>query len=258
MDVRPVEPGDRARIREIVEQSFQTSYSLSPREIEAVVEAVFSEGALGDRIDDPDRLVLVADGDKEGEPMVVGVAVVELGETGALRWLHVEPGARGGGAGTALFERARDEVAAEGGRLSARVLDQASEGGDFCEQFGFERTGDVAVDVGGERFHEQVYESSAEVDEAHTEEDEPNEPEVDVPETVDVDGGALPLDRDEEIPGTESPFFHVYADETREDRYGFFCSNCGSTDVSGDDLDRLECGDCGNAHRAEDWDGAYL
>jgi GNAT superfamily N-acetyltransferase/ribosomal protein S27AE len=251
MDVRPAEPEDTTRMEEVVRQSFQTSYALSPQQIDTLVEEELSGAVLMDRIDDPDDLVVVAEGDKEGERMLVGVAVAELDEEAVLRWLHVEPGARGGGAGSALFDHLESVTAEHGQRLVPHVLEQASEGGEFFRRFGYQHVDDVTVDVGGEQFHEQVYEVG-------TEDEEPNEPDVDVPETVDAEGDSLAVDRDDRIPGTEAPFFPVYADGAQEDRYGYFCSSCGSTDVSGDDLGRLTCGNCGNEHRADEWDAAYL
>lgn len=251
MDVRPAESGDHSRIEEIVRQSFQTSYALSPEQINAIAEAVFSGEALAERADDDDYRVFVADGDKEGEPMVVGVAIVEFGDEAVLRWLHVEPGARGRGTGTALFERAQEEAAEAGVPLTVHVLEAASEGGEFPERFGYNEADTVEVDVGGETFHAQVLREGGQKHEA-------NEPQVEVPDAVDEGGETRPVDRNEEVPGSEAPFFPVYSDEEREDRWGYFCSNCGSTDVSGDNLDRLECGNCGNTHRADEWDSAYL
>jgi ribosomal protein S27AE len=85
-----------------------------------------------------------------------------------------------------------------------------------------------------------------------------NEPTVAVPESVTVDGVDRPVDRDDSIPGREAPFFTLYVADDTEEAYGYFCSQCGSTDVSADGLDRLECGNCGNAHLADEWDDAYL
>ena len=87
----------------------------------------------------------------------------------------------------------------------------------------------------------------------------PNQPTVTVPEFVTVDGTDRPVDRDERVPGSEAPFFTMYStDDETEEPYGYFCSQCGSTNVSIDGLDRLECGDCGNTHLADEWDDAYL
>ena len=53
-------------------------------------------------------------------------------------------------------------------------------------------------------------------------------------------------------------FFSVYTADDHDEPYGYLCSQCASTDVTADGLDRLECGDCGNAYRVDEWDGSYL
>lgn len=248
MEVRTAIADDRTVIRDIARESFETSYSLSPLDIETIVERVFAEDRITDRIDDPDVLVLVAEDDEDG---VVGFADAELREEGVLRWLHVDPDARGRGAGTSLVERVR-AIFEDGDReFTARVLEEASEGKEFLERFGLHRSGSEHPDYADESLQELVYTAGGE-------EDDPNEPYVDVPAFLTPDGDELPVGRDDPIPGTESPFFAVFANDGREDRWGFFCSNCGSTEVSADGLDRLECSNCGNEHRAEEWDAAYL
>lgn len=249
MDVRPARTDDRTEIGEVARRSFETSYSLSPLEIDTIVERVFSEAALTDRLDDPDALVLVVE--DENDDGVVGFAEAELGEGAALRWLHVHPDARGQGIGTALVERVREEFDDRDLPFVARALEAASEGSGFLERFGLGEHGTASLSFDGESFREQVYTMDASEDEA-------NEPSVEVPETVTVGDEEVSLDRDERVPGTEAPFFPVFTDEEHEHRYGFFCSNCGSTDVSADGLDRLACNNCGNEHLADEWDGAYL
>lgn len=251
MNIRKAEADDRRTIADIAERSFQSSYSLSPEQITVIVEHDFPEEALADRIEDPDHLLVVAEDEVDGETRVAGFAAVDL-DSGTLDWLHVDPEARGGGVGTRLFERAREAVADGDGRLSARVLEEATEGGEFCTQFGFGERDTVEVEFGGERFFAHVFTEGESTDE------EPGEPVVDVPERVRVDGDELFVDREDEIPGVEAPFFPVYREDAHEERYGFLCSNCGSTDISADGLDRLECGECGNVHLADEWDDAYL
>lgn len=247
MDVRPADAGDRGIIREIARQSFQTSFSLSPGQIDAIVEDEFSDAALADRIDDQATRMLVA----EQDGSVIGFIEVELDDGGTIKWLHVDPGHRGESAGTALVDRIQSELAERDSALSALVLDAASEGGEFLERFGLRETDSVSVELGGERLHETVFA----VEGRPT---DPNEPAVDVPPVITLDANDYPLDRDDPIPGTDAPFFPMYSDEEQSDRYGFFCSNCGSTDVSVDGLERMECGRCGNTHLADDWDSAYL
>lgn len=251
MNVRPAEPEDWNRIRDLSEQSFQASYSLSPGQIETVLETAFSEEVLTARATDPDVLLLVAEDEVDDRTEIVGFADADLGD-GTLNWLHVDPTARGGGVGTRLFEQVREAVADEDQSLTVNVLEEASEGGEFFTKFGLTTRDTEELEFGSETLFAHVYAEGGGPDDA------PNTPNVDVPERVSVEDQTVYLDSDEEIPGTEAPFFRVFESDQRDDQYGFFCSNCGSTDVSADGLDGLECGNCGNTHLADEWDGAYL
>lgn len=249
MNVRSAEPPDRERITALARDSFRSSYSLSPQQIETIVEHEFDAETLDGRLDDPDATVLVAENESGDGDGVQGFIDVETGDGPTVRWLHVDPQARGEGIATALLERV-DELG-EGQPLTARVLDDAVEGGEFMERFGLESGGSEDVTVGGEEFSVAVF------TEGHGTENG-NEPTVPVPESVSVDGADRPVDHDEPVPGTDAPFFPTFVDADRSEPFGYFCSNCASTDVSADGLDRLECGECGNLHRADDWDDSYL
>lgn len=247
MDVRGATAADRSAIREIARESLRASYSLSPEQLDGLLDSVFADDALGDRVEAADTAILVATDD--GRP--VGFVEVALGEVATLRWLHVRSEERGRGIATSLVEAARRDFTSPDRSLEARVLEAASEGGGFLERFGLERADSEEVEIGGEQYHELVYTAGLVRHDA-------NEPLVEVPETVAVDGEDRPLALEEPIPGTTAPFFQLYSDGSREERYGYFCSSCASTAVVADGLDRLECGECGNHHLAEDWDDAYL
>ena len=248
MDLRPATSDDAARIGEISEASFQASYSLSPDQIETIVEAAFSEERLAERVDDPDALLVVA----EDDGAVIGFVDVELGEEAAVQWLHVDPNSRGLGAGTQLFERVRSEASDRDLPVIARVLAENEEGKGFPERFGLRRGGKAKLEVGSEVFFEEVYAESGRLETIA------GERSVEVPETTTVDGETRYVDESEKSPGTDGPFFGVYEDEASERHVGYFCSNCGSTDVGSDTLGRLECQSCGNKHLADQWDAAYL
>lgn len=250
MEIRPAEAADSERIRAIASDSFQSSYALSPQQIEAVLEAEFTASRVAERLDDDDHRLYIAEDSIEGQQAVSGFLHATDGGPWTIRWLHVDPEARGMGAGTALFEELLSETAAPE-EIRAWVFEEAVEGGEFCEQFGLNRTGNEWMEFGGERFAVGEFSAS---DETST----PNEPNVEVPSSVAVGGVERPLDRTEPVPGQEAPFFHIYTTAGTEETYGYFCSQCGSTDVSADGLDRLECGHCGNHHRADEWDDAYL
>ena len=248
MEVRPAESADRDRIEAIANDSFRTSYSLSPQQIEAILKTEFNDETLTERLEHSDSAVFVAENTVEGTETVLGFVDVTIGPEATIRWLHVDPEARGGGIATALIDRGRDEA---GTPITARVLDAAVEGGEFLNEFGLGQDGNDNVSIGGEEFGVTVFTEGGGTDTS-------DEPIVSVPESVTVDGAERSVDRDEAIPGRESPFFSIYSDAAEDDPYGYFCSQCGSTDVSADGLDRLECGDCGNVHLANEWDDAYL
>lgn len=249
MNVRPAESDDREPIRTIARDSFRTSYSLSPDQIETVVEEEFDDASLDDLIADEETTVFVADETVDGAEAVLGFVTVDVGEQATIRWLHVDPTARGGGVATALLERVRERF--EDTPIAASILDDAVEGGEFLEQFGLEQGDHDQILIGGEEFAVTLFTAGQSTETS-------NEPSVTVPESVTADGAERPVDRDESVPGSEAPFFTVYSDENEADAYGYFCSECGSTNVSTDGLDRLECGNCGNTHRADEWDDAYL
>ncbi|WP_324664652.1 GNAT family N-acetyltransferase [Haloarcula sediminis] len=247
MDIREATPADGDRIARIAESSFNSSFALSPEEIETIVEEAFSEAALSDRLSHSDGWFLAAETEFDGETVLSGF--LDGTAAGRIRWLHVDPEARGQGIATALIERLREE---HGDRpLAWEVLDDAVEGGGFCEQFGLTQQARDSLEIGGHEFGVTVY---AEGERA----EEPNEPAVPVPEAVRADDADRPLDREAPIPGREAPFFRTFVSGARESPYGYFCSQCGSTQVTADGLDRLECGDCGNAHLADEWDDSYL
>lgn len=70
------------------------------------------------------------------------------------------------------------------------------------------------------------------------------------------DGETLYLSREIER-GNKAPFRVVYADESRERRWGFCCGNCESLDTAVDPMGRIQCNECSNFHRAEEWDAAH-
>lgn len=249
MDIRPAEPADRSSIAAIARESFRSSYALSPGQIETIVDEEFAEGTLAGRLEDPDVSLLVAedaDADTDG---VQGFVDVVGGSERTIRWLHVDPQSRGSGVATALLERVGETD--PGTPLAARILEDAVEGGEFLEGFGLEPDGNDEMELGGEEFAVDRYAEGNGTEDG-------NEPTVPVPESVDAEGAERPLDRDEQVAGRDAPFFPTYAGEARTDAYGYFCSNCGGTDVSADGLDRLECGECGNLHLADEWDDSYL
>lgn len=248
MNIRTASADDQRGVRETVERSLEASYALSPQDIETILESQFAEEAFDERVDaDGERYVAELDDDPDDAVEPVGFAEVDA--DGALRWLHVHPNARGRGVGSGLCERVRSDLESTGTPFTARVLESAREGERFLERFGLGPTGTGTWDCDGQEFAEQIYTTEGSEGGA-------NEPTVTVPESAELDGESRPLDESEEIPGSAAPFYPVYED--RGERAGYFCSECGSTAVAMDGMDRLECSECGNVHRPDEWDAAYL
>ncbi len=67
----------------------------------------------------------------------------------------------------------------------------------------------------------------------------------------------LYVDTDEGKRGHKGPFFVVYGDEAQESRWGFFCTNCETTDNAVDAMGRVQCNVCSNRTKAEEWDAAH-
>ena len=247
----------------------ESSYALSPQQIETVLEAEFAADALAERLSGDDRRIYVAEAEIDDETEVNGFVDVATTDGTEIRWLHVDPEARGAGIGTALVEHVETELLEAGADLTAVVLEDAVEGRDFFEQFGFTEAGTEWVEFDGEELSATIL-STAEDTESET----PSEPSVEVPETAAVGDETYAVDRESPIPARDAPFFPLRAEgaeadesdgtdgeeseSSTPDAEGYFCSSCGSTNVTADGLERLECGDCGNRHRADEWDAAYL
>jgi len=273
MPVRQAESDDADRIGKIVESSMTASYRLSPQEIENVAGEKFGPGGVEEKIDADDVELVVAESDEDGA--LVGIAEGERDDDrGVVRWLFVDPERRGRGHGTDLFERTAEGLRERGAEtVRAVTLSANREGNEFFQRFGFEKIGKRDADIGGESVFEHVYAEggadaaesaeSADVGEVESEAGD-DEDAVDLPEdgrlTTD-DGEEVFVDQDDHRSGTDGPLFVVYADESNDERYGYYCGNCGSLDTAMDGMERLECLDCGNLDKpdgSEQYDDGYL
>lgn len=258
MEVRPATEQDSQRIREIVRQSFQTSYSLSPEEIDTITETEFGDEAVEDRIEDDDTRLFVA----EQDDVPVGFAETRLNEEGdgEVFWLHVEPGSRGQDVGTELFEHSTAQLRERTAEhVHALVLTQNEEGNQFFENWDFERGDSEEREIAGKEFRVDIFTNTPEEISEDSELQEEGD-EATVPEDgeITVDGETRYVDVDEEIPGEDGRFFVVYEDPEYDERYGFYCSNCGTFTSSVDGQGKVVCEECGNVHRPDEWDSSYL
>lgn len=277
VDLRPAEAGDEDRILEVARSSLTTSASLSPQQIESIVEEQFAADPLEMKRDASDTVLLVA----EVDDVVAGFVEGSLSEgRGEVRWLHVDPERRGQGVGTELMDATTDELRERGAKhVYAAALAANTEGGAFFERSGFEQTDEREVTIGDQELIEHIYVATdsdgeestddepagGEADgdepadgEESTDEEESTDTEETPPDTVSSDGDQLFVG-DEEMSGTEAPFYRTYSDDGRTDQFGYYCANCGSTDVAMDDMERIKCSECGNEHRPDEgYDASYL
>lgn len=71
------------------------------------------------------------------------------------------------------------------------------------------------------------------------------------------DGETLYVDRGDGKRGSKGPFFVAYTDEERTTRWGFLCGNCETIDNAADAMGRIQCNECSNRTKAEEWDAAH-
>jgi N-acetylglutamate synthase-like GNAT family acetyltransferase len=229
MEIRDVEPDDADAVRRAARRSFEASYALDPSTIEALLEGPFSEDRLAPRITDAGTTWLLAE--REGE--VAGFAELRVDEVEVV-WLHVHPDHRDSGVGTALLERLREGLPHGVDRLRASVLGANAEDETFAERHGFEHVDRAEREVADERLVEHVY---ADVGTASTADGHEGRP----PGTVTVDGAELTVDDDDRITGRDAPFFRVL---DGDERFGLYCSNCGTVVEAMDEFGRVEWGTC--------------
>lgn len=251
MKIRDPTESDSARIRDIAEQSFQASYAFSPLDIESIIEAEFEDEIIAARLDDDENILLVAE--RDGSLLGFAEARIMPDERGEIVWLHVDPTERGQGVGTDLIERIIAELrerVVEG--IQARILAQNQEGSEFIERFQFEPSDQTDRELGGQTLHAEIYST--------VEAEQTDKAEQTVPESgeIDVEGQTRFIDPRESISGDEGKFLFVYEEDNREDRFGLYCTNCGSFTESIDGDGKVICETCGNVHNPDEWDGSYL
>ena len=265
--VRAADPDEAGRIREIARSSMTTSYALSPDDIETILEEEFAEDALRERMDAAEVGPFVA----EVDGVLAGFVEVSSdgGDVATVRWLHVDPERRGAGAGTALFERAVSAIHDRDEEPRAVTLASNTSSGTFFERMEFERVEERTNDIGGRETVEYAYAEAGTEEPASSSERSPetgtaesterDEVAEELPDEVSTGAGETAYLGDELVKGSEGWFAATFADEDRSEEYGYYCVNCGSTDVSMDSMNRMRCENCGNTFKpGEDYDASYL
>ncbi len=57
--------------------------------------------------------------------------------------------------------------------------------------------------------------------------------------------------------GSKGGFMIAYVSPDRDQRYGWFCTNCSTVDNAMDAMGRIECNVCGNLRKPTEWDAAH-
>jgi hypothetical protein len=71
------------------------------------------------------------------------------------------------------------------------------------------------------------------------------------------DGATLYVDTAEGEIGSKAPFYAAYTSEAADTRWGWFCSNCETFDNAMDTMGRIQCNECGNFRKPDEWDDAH-
>ena len=242
IEIREAESGDADGIRNVALQSLRASYDhvLDDGEIDAAVENWYGGDALDAELAEEGMVYVVAVAGDE----VVGFSQNLVADgTGTVLWLHVDPDDREQNVGSTLLNHTQATLSERGvDRIAAEVLAANERGCEFYEANGFEKTGERETTIGEETYVENVYVHEGQVTY------EPRE----------FEDRTLYVNWAESARGSDAPFYAAYADESGEDHYGWFCSNCESFDTAMDSMERLECNDCGNQKKPVRWDSAYL
>ncbi|WP_136717864.1 GNAT family N-acetyltransferase [Halorientalis salina] len=241
MEVREATADDQAAIREIAKRSLEASYSLSPQAIESGIRQWFGPDEFAEKIEDDEILIFVVE--RNGEPVAFSENAL-LGEGEAdLLWLHVHPDYRGEGIGSELFETTRNRLEDYGvTHLRGRVLSINQAGNTFYKNVGFEKVGEGEVRIDDSPYTEALY----------------LEAEPEGLQALTADGETVYVDHDDVERGSLAPFHVVYADQDREEKYGYHCSKCDSLANAMDSMGRIECGQCGNSRKPTRWDASYM
>lgn len=262
MKVREATDSDVAGIRRVAEASLEATYAdqLGEDIVAKAAEEWYDPDRVRQRLADEDvRYIVVADGDdvvafsesefdaRQGADDARPETPADEEGVAAIQWLHVHPDHRDRGLGGRLLKRTETTLLESGAnRVEGRVLAANDEGNEFYQANGYARTGQRTLDIGGASYTEHLYVKL------------PSGETAALTEEFEVEDGTVFVAYDERERGSDAPFYATYRTEDREDRYGFYCANCGSLDTSMDSMGRVECNECGNHRKATRWDAAYL
>lgn len=247
--VRMATPDDGTSIRRIANRSFHESYGsvLDTDIIDRTVERWYGSGQLADRLGAVDTVFLLA---------TMGNEIAGFSESthepddhvGAIDWLHVDPFHRGMGFGETLLHETEVTLLERGAeRVAGRVLADNTAGNEFYSAHGYTQTGSRSIEIDDETYVENRYLADPE-----GEDDGP------LLEPVDAEAKTVYVSVEERERGTEGPFYVTYSTTDRENKYGYYCGNCGSIRTAMDSMGRITCDECANERKPSRWDSGYL
>jgi ribosomal protein S18 acetylase RimI-like enzyme len=240
MDIREATAEDGPAVRSIALRSMEASYSLSPSTIEGAIRQWYGVDSFTEKLEDDAVLLLIAELD--GDPVAFSESVL-VDDRGDIHWIHVAAMYRGEGIGQRLYEATCERLEAAGATtIRGLVLAMNSEGNQFWQDRGLQNVGEGTVEIDGTAFVENIYVDADSVE----------------IQPIVVDERELYIDRNDSERGSDGPFYTVYSDESRENRYAYFCGSCDSLVTSMDSMGRLVCEECANQLKPTRWDAAYM
>ncbi|RBI62555.1 N-acetyltransferase [halophilic archaeon] len=157
MELRPATEADTEAIRRVALRAWRATYDdlLDEETIEETVDDWYADETLASAFDSPGTAFVVATEDDDVVGFCHGVC---QDDEGYVLRLYVDPDHQGRGIGTALHERLRDDLLDFNmRRMKAIVLAGNEAGNAFYEGLDFEKTDEGEVELGGERYAENVY-----------------------------------------------------------------------------------------------------
>ncbi|SEO60047.1 Ribosomal protein S18 acetylase RimI [Halogranum amylolyticum] len=156
MEIRPATASDIEGIQRVARRSWSETYAdlLDADVIEETVGEWYDDESLQNACDKPGVTLLVAVDDE-----VVGFCHGVLNEDeGDVLRLYVDPDRWHEGIGRRLLDRVRSDLEDFNmRRMRAMALADNAVGDEFYREYGFEKTGEGEVELGGKRYAENVY-----------------------------------------------------------------------------------------------------
>lgn len=250
MEIREATIDDIDGIRQVARDSLVESYghALDESVIEESIDEWYGDEFTAE-MDSEEAVVLVVTVDGAIAGFSQSYLVGKEGTTADINWLHVAPQFRDENVGSRLLSRTEETLVDNGvTRLKGNVLEINEPGAKFYRAHGYGEVDARKLKIGDETYTERVFVKHAG---SESERKVPLEPRSAGERTVYVA-------YDESDRGSKAPMYVSYLNERRSERYGYFCGNCESFELSMDSMGKVLCNDCGNKRRPTRWDASYL